>query len=215
MSYADSLWLFMLLIAGIIVVPGMDMLYVLANGLTGGRRAGLTATGGMVAGGAVHTLYGTLGTGLLVALAPKLFLPLLVAGAFYMAWIGYTLVRSSITIETVETGTAIPLRTVFRRAVLTCLMNPKAYLFVIAVYPQFVRPEYGPFWRQGLVLGLITALTQATVYGAIALAASRARGLLTGNPMATVWVGRSVGLVLILVALVTAMEGTYSSGAAS
>jgi threonine/homoserine/homoserine lactone efflux protein len=215
MSYADSLWLFLLLIAGIIVVPGMDMLYVMANGLTGGRKAGLTATAGMVAGGAVHTLYGTVGTGLLAALAPKLFLPLLVAGALYMAWIGYTLVRSSITVDTVEGASPVPLPTVFRRAVLTCLMNPKAYLFVIAVYPQFIRPEYGPFWQQGLVLGLITALTQASVYGGIALAASRARGLLTGNPMATVWVGRSVGLVLILVALVTAMEGAYSTAVAS
>lgn len=215
MSYADSLWLFLLLIAGIIVVPGMDMLYVMANGLTGGRKAGLTATAGMVAGGAVHTLYGTVGTGLLAALAPKLFLPLLVAGALYMAWIGYTLVRSSITVDTVEGASPVPLPTVFRRAVLTCLMNPKAYLFVIAVYPQFIRPEYGPFWQQGLVLGLITALTQASVYGGIALAASRARGLLTGNPMATVWVGRSVGALLILVALVTAMEGAYSTAVAS
>lgn len=215
MSYTDSLWLFLLLIAGIIVVPGMDMLYVMANGLTGGRKAGLTATAGMVAGGAVHTLYGTVGTGLLAALAPKLFLPLLVAGALYMAWIGYTLVRSSITVDTVEGASPVPLPTIFRRAVLTCLMNPKAYLFVIAVYPQFIRPEYGPFWQQGLVLGLITALTQASVYGGIAFAASRARGLLTGNPMATVWVGRSVGALLILVALVTAMEGAYSTAVAS
>ncbi|MCL6706400.1 LysE family translocator [Pseudomonas sp. R2.Fl] len=215
MNYADSLWLFLLLIAGIIIVPGMDMLYVLANGLTGGRRAGMTATAGMVAGGAVHTLYGTIGTGLLAALAPKLFLPLLVAGALYMAWIGYTLARSSITVDAVEGASPVRLSTIFRRAVLTCLMNPKAYLFVIAVYPQFLRPEYGPFWRQGLVLGLITALMQASVYGAIALAAGRARGLLIGNPVATVWVGRSVGLLLILVAFVTAAEGLLGPAAAS
>lgn len=207
MTYADSLWLFLLLVAGIIIVPGMDMLYVLANGLTGGRKSGLVATSGMVAGGAVHSLYGTLGTGLLVALAPRLFLPLLLGGAIYMVWIGYTLIRSSITIDTVEGATRIPLRAVFRRAVLTCLMNPKAYLFVIAVYPQFLRPEYGPLWRQGLVLGAITAVTQTLVYGAVALAAGKARGLLVGNPVATIWTGRLVGLLLVLVALLTALQG--------
>ncbi|MBO3759316.1 LysE family translocator [Ciceribacter sp. L1K22] len=211
MTYADSLWLFLLLVAGIIIVPGMDMLYVLANGLTGGRKSGLVATSGMVAGGVVHSLYGTVGTGLLVALAPKLFLPLLIGGAIYMCWIGYTLIRSSITVDTVEGASAVPLPTVFRRAVLTCLMNPKAYLFVIAVYPQFVRPEYGPLWRQGLALGAMTALTQTIVYGAVALAAGRARGLLVGNPAATIWTGRVVGLLLILVALLTAFEGLRGS----
>ena len=41
MTYAENLWLFTLLLAGIIVVPGMDMIFVIANGLTGGRRAGM------------------------------------------------------------------------------------------------------------------------------------------------------------------------------
>ncbi|MGL4196504.1 MAG: LysE family translocator, partial [Allorhizobium sp.] len=36
MTYAENLWLFSLLLAGIIVVPGMDMIFVIANGLTGG-----------------------------------------------------------------------------------------------------------------------------------------------------------------------------------
>ena len=33
MTYTDNLWLFLILLAGIIIVPGMDMLFVLANAL--------------------------------------------------------------------------------------------------------------------------------------------------------------------------------------
>ena len=44
MSYTENIWLFFVLLLGIILVPGMDMLYVLTNALTGGRRAGLSAT---------------------------------------------------------------------------------------------------------------------------------------------------------------------------
>src|SRR6202012_907158 len=40
MSYTENLWLFLLLLFGIIIVPGMDMMFVLANALTGGRRTG-------------------------------------------------------------------------------------------------------------------------------------------------------------------------------
>lgn len=207
MSYAENLWLFLLLVGGIIIVPGMDMLYVLTSGLSGGRRAGLSATAGTMAGGAIHTLYGTLGTAILVALAPAFYVPLLVAGALYMIWIGFSLVRSTVVVESVEAGAARSLAVTFRRAFLTCLMNPKAYLFVIAVYPQFLRPEYGPFWLQGLAMGAITALVQAVVYGAIALAAARAGGLLTGHPGATIWFSRGAGILLIVAACLTLWQG--------
>ena len=43
MTYAENLWLFFLLLFGIIIVPGMDMLFVLTNALTRGRPAGLSA----------------------------------------------------------------------------------------------------------------------------------------------------------------------------
>ena len=60
MTYSDALWIYLVLLFGIIVVPGMDMLFVLANALTGGRRAGMAATGGIMVGGVAHTLSGPL-----------------------------------------------------------------------------------------------------------------------------------------------------------
>ena len=49
-------------------------------------------------GGMVHTLNGAIGVGLLMHFVPILFTPLLLAGAAYMAFIGITLMRSSITV---------------------------------------------------------------------------------------------------------------------
>src|SRR5437899_11483956 len=48
MSYTENLWLFFILLFGIIAVPGMDMLFVLANALTGGGNRGLAATAGIM-----------------------------------------------------------------------------------------------------------------------------------------------------------------------
>lgn len=47
---------------------------------------------------------------------------------------------------------------------LTCLLNPKAYLFMFAVFPQFLRPEAGGIWLQATILGTIIAATQFSVY---------------------------------------------------
>ncbi len=86
-------------------------------------------------------------------------------------------------------------------------MNPKAYLFMLAVYPQFLKPQFGPIWSQALVMAAMIATTQLAIYGGLALAAGRGRDFLVGSPGATVWIGRAAGVVLILVAVFTIWQG--------
>ena len=207
MTYTENLWLYFTLLFGIIILPGIDMLLVLASSLTGGRRAGLAATSGIIAGGAVHSLYGAIGIALLATLIPVLFTPLMIFGAAYMIWIGYSLIRSSIVIEGDEVSASTSAWRAFRRGVITCLSNPKAYLFMMAVYPQFLKPAYGPIWVQGVVMGLMTAATQLAVYGTLALTAGRSRDFLVSSPRTTILIGRIAGLLLILVAFFTLWEG--------
>ncbi|TGS11299.1 LysE family translocator [Mesorhizobium sp. M2E.F.Ca.ET.209.01.1.1] len=207
MSYGENLWLFFVLLFGIIAVPGMDMLFVLANALTGGSNRGLAATAGIMLGGAVHTLNGAVGVGLLMHFVPVLFTPLLVAGAAYMAYIGVSLMRSSITVGDDGPAGSRSAWRAFRQGLVTCLINPKAYLFILAVYPQFLKPAYGPIWMQATIMGLLTVATQAAIYGGLAVTAGRSRGLLVDNPQATILAGRSAGLLLFAVSIFTAWEG--------
>ncbi|WP_434724790.1 LysE family translocator [Mesorhizobium sp. RIZ17] len=207
MSYAENLWLFFVLLFGIIAVPGMDMLFVLANALTGGSNRGLAATAGIMLGGAVHTLNGAIGVGLLMHFVPMLFTPLLLAGAAYMAYIGISLMRSSITVGDNGPAGSRSAWKAFRQGMITCLINPKAYLFILAVYPQFLKPAYGPIWMQATIMGLLTVATQAAVYGGLAVTAGRSRGLLVDNPQATILAGRAAGLLLFSVSVFTAWEG--------
>jgi threonine/homoserine/homoserine lactone efflux protein len=206
-SYAH-LWLFFLMVLGIIVLPGMDMAFVLASALRGGRRAGLLAVAGIVAGGAVHVAASALGIGLLLQIVPGLFNAILLAGAAYIAWIGISLLRGASAAGALPKARSAgtPWAT-FRQAVITCLLNPKAYLFMFAVFPQFFRPELGGVWAQALALGIIIALTQAGVYGAIALAAAGAGAGLGSRPKLQVFMVRAAGAMLMLGAAWTAMEG--------
>jgi threonine/homoserine/homoserine lactone efflux protein len=63
-----------------------------------------------------------------------------------MAWIGVTLLRSSVTIHAVEGASSRPPGWHSAKEQVTCLLNPKAYRFVLAVYSQFLLPQYGPVW---------------------------------------------------------------------
>lgn len=207
MSYGENLWLYFLLLAGIIVVPGMDMMFVLANALTRGRAAGIAATLGLMVGGICHTLFGTVAVAGLSRLIPTVSSVMLIAGSAYMMWIGLTLARSSIVVDSVDDGLAKSSRTVFGQGIVTCLLNPKAWLFILAVFPQFMSPVYGPLWPQAVAMGAMTVATQFVVYGGLALAAARGRDALVTNPGLTVWVGRAAGLLLMAVAAYTLLRG--------
>jgi threonine/homoserine/homoserine lactone efflux protein len=210
MSYTDSLWVFSLLTLAIVAVPGMDMLFVLTNALTGGRNAGLAATSGIMVGGAYHAAWGTIGVALLLRLAPSLFTVILLAGAAYMTWIGVTLVRSSIAISEFNGGPRRSNWTAFRQGVVSCVLNPKAYVFVLSVYPQFVRPQTGDVWLQTTVFGLITVLIQLAVYGGLAMAVSTARRLIVSRPAVTARIGRAAGLLFVFAGPLTAWHGLAS-----
>jgi threonine/homoserine/homoserine lactone efflux protein len=195
-----ALWLYFVLVFGIVVVPGMDMLFVLANALSGGRRAGLAATAGIMLGGACHTLFGTAFVTGLSRLVPAVSTAMMVVGSLYMIWIGWTLVRSSITVGAIGTAPRRSDASIFRQGLLTCLLNPKAWLFVLAVFPQFIRPGDGPVWLQASLMGVVTVAVQMLVYGGLGMAATAGRDALTGSPAVTVWLGRCAGALLIAVA---------------
>lgn len=210
MGYSEALWLYFVLVFGIVVVPGMDMLFVIANALTGGRGAGLAATAGIMLGGVCHTMFGTAFVTGLSVLVPSLAPAMMIVGSLYMAWIGYQLTRSSITVEAVGPAARKSDLSILLQGLTTALLNPKAWMFVMAVFPQFMKPEYGPIAGQALVIAAITVTVQMLVYGSLGLAANRGREALTGNPATTMWLGRGAGWLLVVVALyslVVALRG--------
>jgi threonine/homoserine/homoserine lactone efflux protein len=207
MQSTQQLWLYAVLVFGIAMLPGMDMAFVLASALADGARAGLAAVAGTVVGGFVHVLASALGVSLLLQAWPVLFNALLLGGGLYVAWMGWQLWRGAGALGAVQAGPSRPLPATFGRAVATCLMNPKAYLFCLAVVPQFVQPGRGSVLLQGFVLFLIGALAQLVIYGGMALAAGRMRGWLAGSAAAQVATGRAVGMLLMATAAWTLASG--------
>ena len=207
LAQTSHLWLYFVLVAGIIALPGMDMAFVLASALAGGRKAGLAAVGGIVTGGWVHMALGALGIGLLLQAAPGMFQLLLVAGCAYVAWIGWSLLQGAAALGEPANESSRSAFATFGRAVATCLLNPKAYLFMLAVFPQFLHPGAGSIGAQVIVLAAITSLTQAAVYGSLALAAAGSSTWLRGNPATQRRLGRGVGVLLVLAAAWTLAQG--------
>jgi threonine/homoserine/homoserine lactone efflux protein len=207
-SETATLGLYFVVVLGVIALPGLDMAYVAANSLVGGRSAGLAAVAGIVVGGICHVVMGALGVATLVRLWPALFNLLLVGGAAYIGWIGWRLARAGeARLDVPADAAAKSASIVFLNGMLTCLLNPKAYVFMLAIFPQFLHPARGPIWLQAAALGLITAGTQAGVYGGVALLARRAGHSLGASALAT----RAVGVLLVCTGIVTVVQGWQSA----
>jgi threonine/homoserine/homoserine lactone efflux protein len=207
MQQTAHLWLFFAMVFGVVLLPGLDMAFVLASALVGGRRAGLAATAGIVAGGVCHVTMGALGIVAVLRLVPAAFNLVLLAGAAYIAWIAIALLRSRAAFGELPMQRLRSQAATFRQGLLTSLLNPKAYLFMLAIFPQFLKPEYGDLTAQAVVLWAIIALTQAGIYGGIALAGDRVRAWLAARPSANAWLARGVGGLLLATAVYTAFEG--------
>ena len=207
MNETAHLWLFFGLVFSVVILPGMDMAFVLGSALVGGRRAGLAAVAGLIAGGICHVAAAASGLAVVLTVVASAFNGLLLAGALYMAWIGYGLWRSATGLVPDTRPAPASAQRTFARAALTNLLNPKAYAFMLAVFPQFVRPGRGSLAAQALVLGAIIAVTQGLVYGTVAFGADGVRDWLRTNSGASRGIARVVGAALVVVAALAVAEG--------
>jgi threonine/homoserine/homoserine lactone efflux protein len=182
----------------LIVIPGPAVLFILAQSVEHGRRAGVLSALGVATGGLVHILAAAVGISALVVSSAVAFSVVKYAGAAYLVYLGIRrlLDRSGANGDAVPRE-ARPAR-IFGRGVVVNILNPKTALFFLAFLPQFVDPDHGPVLSQILVLGtlfVLLALLSDSLYalGAGALAARiRRRGARSRD------VGRYAGAAVYL-----------------
>jgi threonine/homoserine/homoserine lactone efflux protein len=87
---------------------------------------------------------------------------------------------------------------------MTNLLNPKAYAFMLAVFPSFLHSDGTGLALRGAELSGITAATQIAVYGAAAVAALHAHRRFGPSPASQAWTRRAVGVIMIASAAILA-----------
>lgn len=186
------------------LTPGADIAYILARTSAQGRNAGFVSAVGISTGAFIHTGLAAAGITVMVMASEIAFMTVKLAGAAYLAWLAFQMLRGSFlnrngqTLPQAEPATLKrrPMARVFTQAVMVNLMNPKVALFVIAFFPQFTNPARGPVWAQIMVLGLWFALSSIFVNGGVAvLAAHAGRKVAAGGAVAR-WAKRLAGLTL-------------------
>jgi threonine/homoserine/homoserine lactone efflux protein len=161
----------------IVIVPGPTVSLIVANSITYGTRAGLSNIAGTQLGLATMIGIVLIGLASLIETVGFWFDLVRLAGAAYLIWLGYKLLRSP---GALGDPAKVPAPRVgfFWQGFLVLMSNPKALLLFGAFIPQFVDPR-GDYVGQVLILGVTAMATAAIFDSAYAVLTGRARALLS------------------------------------
>jgi threonine/homoserine/homoserine lactone efflux protein len=207
----DQLLTFGLAALIIIVIPGPSVVFTISRALAYGRSVALATVVGNTLGLLTVVALVALGLGVVVQESIVVFTVLKLAGAAYLVWLGFEAVRRRKEFLSGDGLNALgsnPMRwtRAVRQGYVVGASNPKGYVMLAAVLPQFVDRAAGHVQLQMLVLGLLATTIGLISDSVWALIASQLRQWFNRSPkrgeaMGTVggvsMIGLGIGLAVV------------------
>lgn len=192
----------------IILLPGPNSLYVLSVAARRGVPSGYRAACGVFTGDAVLMTLSALGVASVLSTHETAFAVVKYLGAGYLGWLAVGMLRAawsawrrrSLPPEASATvaGTAAgPTERVFRRALAVSLLNPKAILFFVAFFVQFVDPAYDRPALSFLLLGSLLELGSFVYLSVLILTGVRLAEVARRRRRLTAGATSAVGVVFL------------------
>ncbi len=176
-----DLWLtYLLSVIVLSVSPGAGAINTMSCGIRYGVRRTLPAILGLQLGLTLCILLVGVGLGAVIAASSTALSILKWFGALYLIWLGYKKWSDStefILEESCEGQQTRPASTLLMRGILINLTNPKAIVFLVALFPIFLNPAT-PKTEQIVILGATLVAVDTLVMIGYANIASRLRPLL-------------------------------------
>lgn len=185
----------------ICLAPGPDLAFVVASGISAGRRGGVLAAVGIALGVGVYVVLTALGVGALLRSEPAFAEAIRIGGAAYLGYLAFVTWRTAGSVPiSDDSGDGVRGSTIFWRGTITNLTNPKVVLFFTAFLTQFVDPARGQVALQLLTLGLILQAIGLVVDGSVGLAAGTVREVFVRRPYLYVLLDRVAATVFAVLA---------------
>lgn len=166
----------------IILLPGPNSLYVLSVAARRGVRSGYAAAAGVFTGDAVLMTLSAVGVAGVLQANDVLFGIVKYLGAGYLGWLAIGMLRAAwgmwrsrrtpVEAAVAEQPAVVGERP-YRRALVVSLLNPKAILFFVAFFVQFVDPGYAHPALSFLVLGVLCQIASAAYLSALIFSGAR------------------------------------------
>jgi threonine/homoserine/homoserine lactone efflux protein len=167
----EKIILFIALSTIVCAAPGPTVFFTLSNGISGDRRKAIFGILGTVSANIIWISCCAIGVAALIRDSHSFFKILKYAGAIYLFHLGILSMRNKSTlVSKAGKQNYTSVKTVYFQGVLTTLTNPKALLYYMAFFPQFVSGQI-PYALEIYFLGLCYIIIIFIVLGVYVFAA--------------------------------------------
>lgn len=179
----------------LIIAPGPDNIFVMAQSISYGRKEGIATAFGLCSGVTIHTLAASIGLSAILYQSNIAFSILKYLGAFYLLYLAYQAFRSSNEVGEFAKPKKQTLPALYRRGFLMNVLNPKVSLFFLAFLPQFIEKNGISVPLQMIVLGLTFMILTLIVFSIIAIFAGSIGEKLLQNEKSSRMINLSQGAI--------------------
>ncbi len=184
----------------LIAIPGPSVVFVIGRALAYGRGVALASVAGNSLGLLTIVVLVAFGLGVVVQESMVVFHVLKLVGAAYLVYLGVEAVRRRkdfLAQPSSLSGPKMSWRRAIRQGYVVGVSNPKAYMILAAVLPQFVDRGAGHVQVQLLLLGLLAFGIGMVSDSTWALVASQLRSWFVRKPRRGEAMGAVGGLSMI------------------
>jgi leucine efflux protein len=186
----------------IVILPGPNSIYVMTVASRYGIKAGYKGALGVYSGDLILILLTALGAASLLHAFPWLFILLKVVGAAYLSYLGIKLLkaahdtwRSADAPQAVQQQENISELKPFRTALTISILNPKAILFYLSFFVQFVNPAYPYPAITFTMLAIVLQIISMSYLTVLIFSGAKLAGYFTERKKLTAGCVASVGLL--------------------
>ena len=198
----------------IIVIPGPSVVFVVGRALAYGRRVALASVIGNTLGLITIVVLVAAGLGVVVQESIVVFTVLKLAGAAYLVYLGVDAVRRRKEFLSAggpdDLGSRMTWARAIRQGYVVGVSNPKGYMMLAAVLPQFIERGEGHVQLQMLLLGLLATTIGLLSDSLWAVIASQLRSWFNSSPKRGEAMGTVGGVSMIGLGVVLATSGSSS-----
>ncbi len=178
----NILYTFILATAVLAISPGPDIIYVLLQSITNGKKYGLATVAGLISGCLVHTTLLAFGVSALIKTNPNLFFIIKLFGAIYLFYLAFQVFRADASVSLSSEGISKKsLGQLYKQGFIMNVLNPKVTIFFLAFFPGFLFSKTMGTIAQFYILGLLFMLVSFIIFGLIAILSGAIAKYLSGH----------------------------------
>jgi len=153
----------------LIIAPGPDVIFLIAQSLQNSLKVGLAIALGLASGNLVHTLAAALGVTLVLQTNEYALSVIQYLGAAYLLYLAYLAITAKATNQENSNTLNKPPSSFFIRGLLMNILNPKVGLFFLAFLPQFIPEASKQPHTVMIILGLVFTALVIIIFSSVAI----------------------------------------------